>query len=449
MKTLIRGGRVALHDHLASLDVLVADGRIAALGEHLEVEAERVLDARGAYVLPGFIDLHTHLDDRIGGLRLADDTWRGTAIAVRNGITTVCGFITQPPGGTLAEAIGDVRRRAAGHAHADLCYHVTPTTFSEADMGFLEALPDSGYRTCKLYTTYREAGIFSDFDRIEALFRRLTERGMTFLVHCETDALLGRAPSSDPHAPSGLTHARLRGVEAEVDAIRRVADLASATGARVHIVHVSSPEGAAAVVEGRRRARLTCETCPQYLWLDEGWLGRPDGHRWVCSPPLRPSPETLRTLARQGAFEVLATDHCAFTRSDKDAWNGTDIRTVPNGLPGIGALPHLAWQLWPEDPDRAALALTRHLAEEPAKVAGIAQRKGSLAPGRDGDVVVLEAMGSTRPIRSSLSDVHEPYPGFTSHLRFRHVLRRGAAVVEQDTLCPIETPGGQFLQAEP
>lgn len=449
MRTLIRGGRVAVQDRLEPFDVLLEDGHIAALGPALEASADRVLDATAAYVLPGFIDLHTHLDDRIGRFALADDYWHGSAAAVLNGITTLCSFVTQGPDASLATAIHRARTKAEGHSHADVAWHVTPTTFTDADLGFLEALPGSGYRTCKLYTTYREAGIFADLARIEQLFRRLAPLGMGFLVHCEAD---DRMPSADPAAldlGSGLSHARLRGAEAEAVAIQRIAALAEATGARVHIVHVSSPGGAAAVVEGRRRAALTAETCPQYLWLDEGWLARPDGHRWICSPPLRQAPAALRGLAREGAFDVLATDHCAFLKADKDAWDGRDIRTVANGLPGLGALAHLAWKVWEDDPDTAALALARRLSAAPAQVAGLSHRKGSLAPGLDADVVVLDPKGPLRPLRSSLSDVFEPYLGFTSTLSFRHVLRRGTALVEHDILCPIDPPGGLLLQAAP
>ncbi len=449
MRTLIRGGRVAVQDRLEPFDLLLEEGHVAALGPNLEVSADRVLDATGAYVLPGFIDLHTHLEDRIGRFQLADGYGRGSAAGVLNGVTTLCSFVTQNPCEPLATAILRARSKAEGHSHADVAWHVTPTTFSEADLGFLEALPGSGYRTCKLYSTYRDAGIFADLERMEALFRRLTPKGMGFLIHCEAD---DEMPSVAPEAldlTSALAHARLRGAEAEATAIRRVADMAARTGARVHIVHVSSPSGAAAVVEGRRRAALTAETCPQYLWLGEGWLARPDGHRWICSPPLRLDPSVHRDLARSGAFDVLATDHCAFTKRDKDDWDHRDIRTVANGLPGLGAVAHLAWKVWEDDPDGAALALARHLAQEPARVAGLDHRKGALRPGLDADVVVLDPNGPLRPLRSSLSDVHEPYPGFTSSLAFRHVLRRGVAIVEHDILCPIDSPSGILLQAAP
>ena len=449
MRTLVRGGRVVVGQHVTRGDVLLDGGRVTAVGAVPELAVDRVLDATGAYVLPGLIDLHVHLDDRIGRFYLADDYASGTAAAVLNGVTTVGSFVTQESGESLAAAMARARAKADGHSHADLFWHLTPTTFADADLAFLRSLPPLGYRTVKLYTTYRDAGIYTDWERMARLFETLTPAGIGFLVHCESDELLPTTPPESLDLGTAAAHARLRGAHAEADAIARVADLAAATGARVHVVHVSSPEGAAAVAAGRRGGALTCETCPQYLWLDEGYLARPDGHRWMCTPPLRPDPAAQRALARAGGFDVLATDHCPFRRADKDDWDGRDVRTVANGLPGVGALTHLAWAVWADDPDAAALALGRHLAAEPARVAGLSGRKGTLAPGMDADVVVLDPAGPSRSVRATRADAHDPYPGFTSPLAFRHVVRRGEVVVADDRLVAPDHPGGRLLQAAP
>jgi len=449
VRTLLRGGRLAVNDRLESWDLLLEDGRIAAMGPALEATPDCVVDASGAYVLPGFIDIHTHLDDRIGHFELADDYERGSRVAVLNGITTIGSFVTQGPEESLRAAMQRARAKASGRLHADLAWHLTPTSFTEADFAFLETLPRAGYHTIKLYSTYREAGIFADYDRMASLFRRLGPHGFRFLVHGEDDALLSAVDLSALDLTLASSHGRMRSVATEVTAINTLAALAAETGASIHVVHVSSTAGAAAVAQGRVIADLSCETCPQYLWLSDDHLAQPDGHRWLCCPPLRQDPSGLRAFARTGAFEVLATDHCAFRKQDKDAWNHRDIRTVASGLPGLGALPHLAWKIWEGDPDVAALAMARHLSREPARVMGFSHRKGALVPGLDADVVVLDASGVQRPIQASLSDVYDPYSGFTSPLAFRHVLRRGEVVVAHDNLCSPERPSGQLLQGEP
>ncbi|HLO66235.1 MAG TPA: amidohydrolase family protein [Holophaga sp.] len=447
MRTAIRNGRVALDGSLLDADVLVADGKVAAVGE--VGGADREIDAAGCYVLPGFMDFHTHVDDWIGRFYLADTYATATRTAVENGITTLCTFVTQDPKGGLLEAMTAARAKAAGHSHADVLWHLTPTTFAEADLAFLERLVASGYRTLKLYTTYRPAGLYASYEVLDALFRRLGPLGASFLVHCEDDALIAAVDRSALDLSLASSHALMRPGAAEAEAVRRVLELSAATGAPAHVVHVSTVEGARLIVEGRDRADVTCETCPQYLVLDDSWLARPDGHRWLCSPPLRGDREAFRTLARQGAFDMIATDHCPFRPEDKDAWDGRDIRQVPNGLAGIGALPHVTWKIWEDDPDRSALGLATHLAFNPARRAGVGDRKGALRPGMDGDVVVLDPSGPERPIRSAGVPTPEPFLGLTTRLRFRHVLLRGNIAAQDGRLLEPDAPGGSPLQPDP
>ncbi|BDU78779.1 dihydroorotase [Mesoterricola sediminis] len=447
MKTVIRNGRVAMGDRLVDADLLLVDGRVAAVGG--TGPADRELDASGCYVLPGFMDFHTHVDDRIGRHYLADTYATATRTAVENGITTLCTFVTQGPGGTLRSAMAEARAKAAGRSYADVLWHLTPTTFSGADLASLEVLVAAGYRTLKLYTTYKPAGLYASYEVLETLFRRLGPKGATFLVHCEDDALIAAVDRAGLDLSRASSHPRMRPEAAEIEAVRRVADLAAATGAPAHVVHVSTVGAARLIAEARSRADLTCETCPQYLVLDEGWLARPDGHRWLCSPPLRGDREAFRALARDGVFDMVATDHCPFRPEDKDAWDGSDIRQVPNGLAGLGALPHITWKIWEDDPDRSALGLAAHLAAHPARRAGVAHRKGALLPGLDGDVVVLDPSGPERPVRSADVPTPEAFPRETTRLRFRHVLLRGVPVVQDGALLDPGAPAGLPLQPDP
>lgn len=448
MSLLIRNGRVALGDRLEALDVRVGGTRVEALGAPGSLTADRILDAQGAFVLPGLIDFHTHLDDRIGAHDLADTIEMGSRVAVLNGITTLCTFVTQGHHENLGQALNRARCKALGRAHTDLWYHLTPTRFEAGDRAEQQRLLGLGYRTWKFYTTYRPAGLFQDWSDLEARFRELGPGGARFLLHCEADDLIpGEAPVGLDLSRASA-HGRLRSEAAEVEAIRSAIGLSRDHQVPLHVVHVSTVEGARLVQAALASGLLSAETCPQYLWLDETWLDRPDGHRWLCSPPLRGDRERFRNLAREGAFTLLATDHCAFRPEDKDAWNGRDIRTVANGLAGIGALPHLAWQLWQSDPEQAALQVAHHLSAEPARLLGLKDRKGRIAPGCDADLVLIDPKGPERPIRSSLSPTHEPYPGFSSPLAFPAVIRGGELCVEAGTLIDHE-PHGRLLQPEP
>lgn len=444
--TVIKNGRVVSEGEVRVTDVRIEGDRIAAIGPFDGEPADRVIDASGCYVLPGFVDFHVHLDDRIGRFYLADTYESGSRIALQNGITTICSFVTQGPGQSLREAIRIAREKAGGETHCDLLWHLTPTTFAEPDWTDIQEFLASGYRTIKLYTTYKPAGIFADQARLQEVFEKLGPLGATFLLHCEDDDVIAGIDLPPLELAHAFSHTRLRPEEAEVLAVERLLALALRTGARLHVVHVSTSEAASRIRIARETQDVTSETCPQYLWLDHGWLTREDGHRWLCSPPLRGGREAFRDLAASGTFDFFTTDHCAFRCADKDDWNRRDIRGVANGLAGLGALPHLVWRLWSDDPDRAAVEMALRLSRNPAQRAGIGARKGSLEPGFDADVVVLDPNGPDHPVRSSLADAVETYPGFTSPLSFRHVLLRGRPAVAGSLLTSPGEPAGQILQ---
>lgn len=433
MRTLVRNGRVASEGRVENADLLLDGGRVSAVGRGLG-PADREIDATGCFVLPGLIDFHVHVGDRIGRFELADGYESGTRAAVRNGVTTLCAFVTQGPGQSLGDALRAARARAAGECHGDVAWHLTPTRFEEADWAEMEELVRAGHRTFKLYTTYRPAGLFSDAGRLEELFRRLGPLGVRFLLHCEDDGLLASVDAASLDLSRAAAHARLRPEEAEVASVDALLGLAARHGVPLHVVHVSTVQGAERIRDARARQDVTCETCPQYLWLDESLLDRPDGHRWLCSPPLRGNRERFRELAHEGAFDFFATDHCAFRRADKDDWDGRDVRTVANGLPGVGGLLHHAWRLFATEPDRAAAEVSLRLSKNPAARLGLDGRKGALRPGLDADVVVLDPNGPARPAPGTESDAYDAFPGFTSTLALRHVLVHGEPVVRDGAL---------------
>ena len=450
MAIAIQNGSVCLGDRIEKTDILVAGGKIAEVGSLSALKnADQIIDATGLYVLPGLIDIHTHLDDRIAGCDLADSYATGTEIAIRNGITTICNFITQVKNETLADAIAKAENKAEGNCYANYAWHLTPTSFSDEDWLQIENSIDAGFKTFKFYTTYKHAGIYCSYEQLEALFRRLTPRGFQFLVHCEDAEILARQTAEmEQHGDLSkpIAHAQLRPVAAEVEAIRRVVELARRYQSRVHIVHVSTPEGAVLIQQAKENAPITCETAPHYLFLSDWMLRRPDGHRWICSPPLRSEEERalLVRKAEEECFDLYATDHCAFRLSDKDA-PFTDVRTVPNGLSGIGSLSHLIFKLFEKDVPYSLRQMCLHLAENPARLLGQFPRKGSIRRGADADLVVLNPAGTPKPLRSSLMDVCETYEGMTSTLECAHVLLAGKEVVRNGELMDAKSRTGRWL----
>ncbi len=442
---LIAGGTVVTEEGRARLDVRVGGERVTALGRLTPELDEAVLDATGLFILPGMIDVHVHIDDRIGDCELADGFPSASEIAVRAGVTTLAGFVTQGSDEALSEAVARCVGRAKGRSHCDYTFHLTPTGWPW-DWREIEELIGRGFSTLKLYTTYREAGLFTDYAKLEQIMGRLAKTDARLLVHCEDDQTLAGVAASRINPADARGHALLRPERAEVVAIRNILELAEKTGCRVHVVHVSTAEGAAAIGGARRRCPISCETAPHYLLLDDSALAGESGHRFLCTPALRPAATRaqVEAAAAAGAFDLYATDHCAFTKADKDR-HRDDFRNVPKGLPGLGALVTLVHELLVKRHGLPLSELATRLAANPARLLGLFPRKGTIAVGSDADLVVLDPAGPERPVVSSLADCHETYPGRTTTLDIRHVLVRGRPVVSDNTLLTAGQPGGVCL----
>jgi dihydropyrimidinase len=444
-RLLIRGGTVVTETGAARLDVRVVGEEVAALGALAPEPGEAVLDAAGLFVLPGMIDAHVHVDDRIGGYDLADTWPTASEIAIRNGITTLVGFVTQGRGETLGEAIAHCVARASGQSHCHYAFHLTPTGWPW-DWGEVEALIARGFSTFKLYTTYRDAGLYTDYERLGEVMARLAKLGARLLVHCEDDEALAAVAGFGVEPGDARGHARLRPEGVEDVAIRRVLDLARRTGCEVHIVHVSTAAGSEAIGEARRHCLVSCESAPHYLLLDDSVLAGEDGYRFLCTPPLRAASTRVEmdANAAAGAFDLFATDHCAFAKADKDSSRG-DFRDVPKGVAGIGSLVPLVFEVLVNGHGLPLSELAIRLAANPAKLLGAFPRKGTIAVGSDADLVVLDSDGPERPLVSSLADCHETYPGRSTTLDIRHVLLRGRPVVRDNALIAAGQPGGVCL----
>ena len=447
MKILIRGGTFYSRGVAAPGDVLIEDGIIAAVGDCRGLTGGAlVIEAGGCHVLPGLIDLHVHIDETIGPFRLADTWASASRTAAAAGITTLGGFITQKPGESLADAVEAAAARAAGHSFCDYLWHLTPTRFAKDDWTAILSHLEAGRRTFKFYTTYRESGLYASYERLAEIAARLSAGDARILVHAEDEDVLAKVRDEEDGPFHAEDHARLRPAAAELRAVERVAEIAAISGARFHIVHVSTPEAAEAIVRARARARLTCETAPHFLFLDDTWLKRPDGHRWLCSPPLRDAARAarLREMARAGAFDTFATDHCPYSLEDKDRGRD-DLRSAPMGLAGLGALPALAFALNRERPEQAFAEMSLRLAANPALLAGLENRKGSLAPGLDADVAVFELATQEEPMASGGVGSPETYPGFQSRLRLRHLFLRGRPLVANGAWSGADAAPGRCL----
>lgn len=446
MRTIIKNGTVCFEDKTEQTHLFIENGIIKDWGL-FDAQADQIIDARGCYVCPGFIDMHVHLDDQIGPYYLADDYGSGSQIAIQNGITTLFNFITQKQGETLLAAIHKAEKKAVGNTYTAIGFHLTPTVFDEAAWEEINFVVNKGFHNFKFYTTYRNAGIYSDYTDIDRFMRRLNRPDIQYLIHCEDDSSLNPFTPSGAEIIQAYSHARLRPKSAEITAIGKMIEIARVNRSKIHIVHTTTPEGVEMIYHSKATAAVTCETAPHYLFLNDTWLQRDDGYKWICSPPLRPESDRQKLVqqALENKIDVFSTDHCAFIKKDKSN-NCTDIRQVPNGIAGIGALIPLIFSLYKDKLNNTNIIQVVHgLSTNPAKITGCYPKKGIITKGADADITILQINGPERPIQSSLRDVYETYEDHTTNLQIKHVLLHGTAVVNHNHLIEGIKPQGKLL----
>lgn len=438
---LIHGGKTWDGQGWGLQDIRVEKGSITTVGNKLPaLTGDELIDATGLYVTPGFWDFHVHAGDRIGNYQLADDLPAATRLGVTNGITTLFTFVTQKAGQTAEEA-WQTTEKDTGRLGCNVGRHITCRSTADFDQWYNDHRTAGRVRTVKLYTTYKNAGLYTSYDILEEYFRHYSQETVLFLLHAEDDEILSVAAARVKDNGQAICHAMARPAAAEVEAVRRIIVLARRYDTAVHIVHVSTPEALELIQQARGKIRISCETAPHYLFANQELLDRPNGHRYICSPPLRTAKEQteLARLVKDGWTDILATDHCPFTVGDKDL-EQEDYRQVPNGLPGLGALTHMAFRLFGPNTETALAALCKHLAQNPARLTGWWPRKGSLVPGSDADICLINPHGPDKPVRGTLADCADPYDGVASTLEFVRVLVGGKTVVENGVYNGV-TPG--------
>jgi dihydropyrimidinase len=453
MKTLIKHGTIVTASDQYQGDVLVEDERVAVIGTTLEMHADTVIDASGKYVLPGGIDVHTHLDMPFGGTTSADDFESGTIAAAFGGTTSVVDFAIQYRGQTLHHALETWAKKAEGKAVIDYGFHMIITELTDQVEGEMDALVRQGVTSFKLFMAYPGVFMLDDASIFKALLRT-GKNGGTVCMHAENggviDVLVQRALAAGQTAPR--YHALTRPARAEAEATHRAIALAEIADVPVYIVHLSAAEALEMVTEARDRGLPAfAETCPQYLFLSYDNYEVPgfDGAKYVMSPPLRDRAkqhELWRGLAGND-LQVVSTDHCPFCMKEQKELGLNDFSRIPNGAPGIETRMSLVY-----DGGVAAGRITLNRFVEltstsPAKIFGLFPRKGTIAPGSDADIVVFDPK---RTITLSASTLHmkvdyNPYEGRAVTGATDTVLSRGRLVIEDGKF--VGRPGaGSFLK---
>jgi len=458
MRTLIKNGTVVTATDQYAGDVLVEDEKIALIGTSLDDvarRADKVIDASGKYVLPGGIDVHTHLDMPFGGATSADDFETGTRAAAFGGTTSIVDFAIQYRGQTLHDAWEAWAKKADGKAVIDYGFHMIITELTDQVEGEMDALVRQGITSFKLFMAYPGVFMLDDASIFKALLRTGTNGG-TICMHAENggviDVLVQRALAAGKRAPK--YHALTRPARAEAEATHRAIALAEIADVPIYIVHLSAAEALEMVTEARDRGLPAfAETCPQYLFLSYDNYEEPDfgGSKYVMSPPLRDKAKQDQ-LWRGLAFndlQAIATDHCPFCMKEKRLGQD-DFSKIPNGAPGIETRMSLVYD---GGVRTGRISLNRFVeltSTSPAKIFGLFPRKGTIAPGSDADIVVFDP---NRTITLSANTLHmnvdyNPYEGRQVTGATDTVLSRGRLVIENGTFVG-RAGAGSFLKRAP
>ncbi|PYP34121.1 MAG: dihydropyrimidinase [Gemmatimonadetes bacterium] len=389
---VIRGGLIATATDSFVADVGIRNGLIASFGEHLDPGTAEV-DARGLHVLPGGVDVHTHLDLDLGGARTADDFESGTAAAACGGITTICDYAWQGKGQSLADTIAAWSVKARGRAHVDYGFHIILSDVTDERIAEIPAIVGAGYPSFKVFTI-REFGIGDE--ALLRVLRAARRAGAIVNVHCENSEMLDLA-EKDMIAAGRLDprfYAESRPARAEAEATRRVIDYAEHVDAEVYIVHMSCEGAVDAVRAARKRGvRVWGETRPIYLGLtseryDPGGL---EAAKVIGAPPLRALPDqaALWDALRAGDLQTIGSDNTSWT-VDQKAEGIRDFRRVPYGVPGLETEMRV---IYSEGVSRGRISLQTFVAAfatNPAKIFGLYPRKGTIAVGSDADLVLFD-----------------------------------------------------------
>jgi dihydropyrimidinase len=447
MTILIRNGTVVSPTGATPIDVLIDGETIAALytpGAAAGITAGREIDATGKYVIPGGIDVHTHMEMPFGGTVSADTFETGTRAAAWGGTTTIIDFATHHQGERVQDVLALWHTKAGGNCAIDYGFHqIIGAVDDECLKAMDELVAHEGITSFKLFMAY--PGVFySDDGQILRAMQKAADNGAMIMMHAENgiaiDVLVAQRVSMGQTDP--VYHGLSRPSVLEGEATHRACVLAGVAGnVPLYIVHMSASEALEAVAAARHAgANVFAETCPQYLYKTlEDTLARPgfEGAKWVCSPPIRTGAAhhqaDLWKGLRTNELAVVSTDHCPFCFKEQKEIGLANFSKIPNGMPTVEHRMDLIYQ----GVVSGQLSLARWVetcSVTPARMFGLYPRKGAIAPGSDADIVLYDPTAHhTISVESHHMAVdYSAWEGTEIDGKVDTVISRGAVIVEDD-----------------
>jgi len=439
MSLLIKNCRIINAEQDYTADIYIQEDKITLIGSNLSVQVKKIIDASNKYVIPGGIDVHTHLDMPLGNISTSDDFETGTRAAAFGGTTSIIDFATQSRGMRMREALDIWRKKAEGKACIDYGFHMIITELPDSSLPDMDGMVKEGVTSFKLFMAYPGVLMVDDTTLLKAL-RKTSENGALICIHAEDgnaiDVLVKKALNEGKKAP--IYHALTRPTMAETQAVQRAISLAETAGVKVYIVHLSSNEALAKIIEARDKGMpVYAETCPQYLFLSDEDLNKPnfEGAKYVFTPPPREkwNQEKLWEGLKNNALQVVSTDHCPFNFKGQKEIGRDNFTKIPSGGPGIENRLQL---LFEGGVNQKRITLNRWVevtSTAPAKIFGLYPRKGVIAIGSDADIVIwdpkAEHIISAKTHHMQVD--YSMYEGVKVNGNAEIVLSRGEIIIEK------------------
>lgn len=440
MDYVIKGGTVCFGEEHFQSDITLRDGKIWSIGGGIHRGSEEVIDADGMYVCPGGIDPHTHMDlQQSPQYRACDDFYSGGVAAACGGTTTIIDHMAFGPDGCSLRYPFEQYKKLAEDCPIDYGFHGVFQHVDETILHDLAQLIEDGFPSFKAYTTYGYPIGEGDLMKI---FPVMKAHGGLLTVHAESDGITNSLRQSLTKAElEPIGQARTRPNAAEASAVSQVLGAARACDdAPVYIVHTSAHESVDCIRLARQEGQrnLYAETCPQYLLLTEDKFvdgGPSEGIKYMIAPPLRQKADNdaLWQALRGGTIQVVATDHCPFTVAEKQA-HAADFRSCPGGVSGVEERMPL---LFSEGVVKGRLSLSQFVrvtSTNAAKIFGLYPQKGSLLPGSDADIVIIDPSRKRTIGKDNLHTTcgYSPYEGMTTDCTIAAVMLRGQIIAKDN-----------------
>ncbi|MBA2687570.1 MAG: dihydropyrimidinase [Gemmatimonadaceae bacterium] len=435
---IIKGGNVVTPSGTFVGDIGITGEKISALGSELDSNGAQVIDAKGHHVIPGVLDVHVHLELPFMGAVSADDYRTGTRAGARGGVTTVIDFAIPYAGESLNDAADNWMKKAESKSLIDYTFHICITRYDE-HKDQIEGMVERGFSTFKEFMIYASEGWQSDDRALYGTLEQMKKYGSMLLVHAESsrvlDELIERSHTPELMKKFGAQlHAMTRPNFIEAEAIQRVVQWSEATGGQLYIVHMSTGEGADIIKAAQARGvPVVAETCAQYLVLDDSVFAREDGHLFACCPQLK-KPKDVQRLwegLKSGEVSVVSTDTCTFSREQKAMWKG-DWTKIPMGMPGLETLLPITYTEGVLAGRITLEEMSQKLSTNPAKLMGLAPRKGAIQIGADADFAIIHPTKRIKvdPKEMETNADWSPFEGMDLAGFSRTTISRGDVIVD-------------------